>query len=69
MDIPPEYAPHPAQVPRWVTDDEQRRRFDLCFAITRAVCQRDDPIFVRELFHGDLPTDDLDAGLAARTSS
>jgi hypothetical protein len=60
VEIPPEYAPHPDQIPSWVTTDMQRQRFLLCFAIGRAICQRDDPVFVRQLFEGDLPTDDPD---------
>jgi hypothetical protein len=55
VQIPLEFAPHPAQVPAWVNTSEQHRRFDVCFAIGRAVCGRDDPIFVRELFDGPIP--------------
>jgi hypothetical protein len=47
VEIPPEYQPHREQVPSWATD---RRRFNLCLAIRRAIRQRDDAIFVRELY-------------------
>lgn len=64
IEIPTEYEPHPAQIPAWA-DDEWR--FRLCFAIARAITLRDfDPVFVRELYFGDLPTDDVDGdGLPA----
>jgi len=59
--IPAEYQPHPEQIPSDVTTDEQMDRWKLCFAIGRAVTQRDfDPVFVRQLYEGDLPTGDLE---------
>lgn len=57
MHIPPEYEPHPYQLPAWADDVP---RFRLCFAIGRAICQRDDTVFVRELYTGDIPTHDLE---------
>ena len=53
VEIPPEYEPHPDQIPPWVDDVD---RFLFCFAIGRAICQRDDPKFVRELYAGDIPS-------------
>ena len=54
VEIPDGYKPHRDQIPPYATD---LRRFELCFAISRAITQRDfDPIFVRELYHGDLAT-------------
>ena len=54
MEIPAEFQPHRDQIPAWATDDA---RFRLCFAITRAVAQRDDPLFCKQLYDGDIPTD------------
>lgn len=51
--------PHPDQIPSFITNDEQLRRWKLCWGITRAIAQRDDPVFCRQLYNGDLPTDDL----------
>ena len=45
VEIPDGYKPHGDQIPPYATD---LRRFDLCFAIGRAIAQRDDPILVRE---------------------
>jgi hypothetical protein len=56
--IPPELMPHRMQVPPYVTTDEEMERFKLCFAITRQICGRDDLIFLAQLFHGPIPTDD-----------
>jgi hypothetical protein len=67
VEIPPEYAPHPDQIPAFVTNDEELRRFRLCFGIGRGICGRNDPIFVAELFHGDLPTDDAPEAEAGRS--
>jgi hypothetical protein len=39
----------------------------LCFAMTRAICQRDDSVFCRELYFGDLPTDDASEPQAVRS--
>jgi hypothetical protein len=55
--IPPELMPLPSQYPPFVTNDEQKRRWELCFAITRIVAQHDDPIFARQLFFSDFATD------------
>lgn len=55
--IPAELQPHAMQIPSWVTSDAELRRFKLCFAIGRLVCQRDDPRFVRQLYRGSIPTD------------
>lgn len=60
MDIPLELEPHTAQVPAFVTTDDELARFKLCFAITRLVAQRDDPSFCRQLYFGSLPTGDAD---------
>jgi hypothetical protein len=60
VEIPPEFAPAPGQIPSWINTDAQRQRFLLCFAIGRVICQRDDPVFVRELYEGDIPTDEPD---------
>jgi hypothetical protein len=35
-------------------------RWNLCFAITRAAAQRDDSVFARQLYFGDLATDGVD---------
>lgn len=53
-------VPHPDQVPAFVTNREELRRWKLVFGITRAICQRDDPVFARQLFFSDMPTDDPD---------
>jgi len=57
-DIPENLLPYEGQVPVYVQTDEQRQRFNLCFAIGRLICQRDDPIFVRQLYLDEdgLPT-------------
>jgi hypothetical protein len=62
VEIPPELLPHPSQVPPVVKTDADRQRFDLCFALTRLLTGRDDPIFTRQLYFSDTPTGDL-AGL------
>lgn len=69
MEIPPEYEPHPDQIPAFVMTDADLERWRLCFAITRAVAQRDDPVFARELYFGDLPTDVLMATISPPTPS
>jgi hypothetical protein len=57
-EIPPEYEPRDGQIPRWATDME---RFRICFAITRLIAQRDDPIFCKQLYDDDrVVTDDVD---------
>lgn len=56
--------PHPDQVPAFVKNDDDLRRFKIVFGITRAVCQRDDPVFARQLFFSDIPTDDVAATAA-----
>jgi hypothetical protein len=57
-EIPPEYEPRGEQIPRWATDVE---RFRICFAITRLIAQRDDPIFCKQLYDDDrVVTDDVD---------
>lgn len=57
MVIPDDTKPQPGQIPSYVRTDEDRRRFEMCFVIGRAVCGRDDARFLRELFLGDIPTD------------
>jgi len=57
--IPAEYQPHPEQIPSDVTTDEQMGRWKLCFAIGRAVTQRDS-VFVRQFYEGPMPTGDLE---------
>jgi hypothetical protein len=66
VSIPRELLPHPAQVPPDIKADADRlQRFELCFAIGRMICQRDDPAFVRQLFASDVPTGDLEQTPAA----
>jgi hypothetical protein len=61
MDRPgPEYLPAAGQIPPFVTNDDELRRFEWCFAIGRLVCARDDAAFVRELFHSEMPTTDTE---------
>lgn len=55
FEIPPDFEPHDAQIPSWATDVE---RFRICFALTRLIAERDDPIFCRELYFGEIPTGD-----------
>lgn len=59
--IPPEFLPDDNQYPPFVITPEQRQRFDLCFALTRLIAQRDDPVFCRQLYFSDLATGDLEA--------
>ncbi len=59
--IPPEYAPDPNQIPAYVHTPDDLERFKWCFAITRLVAGRDDPVFCAELFNSDMPTSDLTA--------
>jgi len=58
-------TPHPDQVPSFVADAEQYRRFVICFSITRAVAQRDDVLFCRELYFSDMPTGDIEVPAAS----
>jgi len=55
LEIPPEYEPNPAQIPVWATDLD---RFRICFAMTRAIAHRDDPVFTKQLYDGDIDTGD-----------
>lgn len=56
--IPPEYEPRIEQIPPYAHDVG---RFRICFAITRLVAQRDDPIFCKQLYDSDeITTDDVD---------
>jgi hypothetical protein len=56
--IPAEYEPNDAQIPPYATDIG---RFRICFAITRLVAQRDDPIYTKSLYDDKrLVTDDVD---------
>ena len=50
FEIPPEYEPRPEQIPPWAQDVA---RFRICFAITRLVAQRDDPIYCEQLYDSD----------------
>ena len=47
LEIPPEFEPHPAQILGYVKDLD---RFRLCFAMTRLIAQRDDPLFCKQLY-------------------
>jgi len=53
FEIPPEYEPHISQIPGWATDVD---RFRICFATTRQIAQRDDPLFTKQLYDGDIDT-------------
>jgi hypothetical protein len=54
MEIPPELLPAANQYPPGL-DEAQRKRWALCFAITRKFCGRDDPLFTCQLFDSDIP--------------
>jgi hypothetical protein len=58
-EIPPELLPNSGQKPPGVKTEEQRLRFNLCFAITRLVLGSDMVLFCRELYASDLPTGSL----------
>ena len=53
--IPPEYEPRPEQIPPWAHDT---KRFRICFAITLRIAERYDPFFCRQLYDGDINTED-----------
>jgi hypothetical protein len=48
--IPPEYEPDPAQIPRWAEDVD---RFRISYAITLLIAQRYDPMFCKQLYDSD----------------
>lgn len=52
---PPELTA--AEIPMFVTNDDELVRWRLCVGITRMIAQRDDHRFARELFFGDIATD------------
>ena len=60
MRISAQLLPHRDQVPSFVNTDDDLRRFELCFAVTRLIAQRDDPIFCRQLYASDFDTGDLE---------
>jgi hypothetical protein len=56
--IPPEYEPREEQIPPYAHDIG---RFRVCFALTRLIAQRDDPIFCKQLYDDPrLTTDDVE---------
>lgn len=57
--IPEDQKPNAIQYPPFVTTEEQRDRYDVCFALTRMIAQNDDPVFCRQLYFSDMPTGDL----------
>lgn len=69
MDLPENLKPTEDQYPPFVNTRDERARFDLCFALTRLIAQRDDPVFCRQLYSSDMPTGDLQGDVAEALES
>jgi hypothetical protein len=68
VEPPPEFQPLSGQIPPFITDDEQLRRWEWCFAVTRAYLGFDSPNWTRELFFSDIPVDPAPEGQSLPTS-